>query len=128
MATPRKARKVFDSEIVEENEVAIRRRRRPPATTPEARENQLIAASYDLAEKQISDGTASAQIITHFLKMGTQRERLERAKIEQENLVLKAKVEAMASSARVEEMYGKALNAMRAYSGQSVDEEDDYEG
>lgn len=125
MATPRKARKVFDSEIVEENEVVIRRRRRPPATTPEARENELIAASYDLAEKQIADGTASAQIITHFLKMGTQRERLERSKIEQENLLLRAKVESMASSARVEEMYGKALNAMRAYSGQTVEEEED---
>lgn len=127
MATPRKPRKTFDSEIVEESKEVVVRRRRPPAITPEARENQLIAASYDLAEKQIADGTASAQIITHFLKMGTQRERLERAKIENENLVLKAKVEAMASSARVEEMYGKALSAMRAYSGQSVDGDEDYE-
>jgi hypothetical protein len=124
LATPRKSRKVYDSEIVEDKEVVVRRRR-PPAITPEARENQLIAASYDLAEKQIEDGTASAQIITHFLKMGTQRERLERAKIEQENLVLKAKIDAMASSARVEEMYGKALSAMRAYSGQTVEEDDE---
>lgn len=124
MATPRKARKVYDSELVPDNEV-VRRRRRPPATNPEARENQLIAASYDLAEKQIADGTASAQILTHFLKMGTQREKLERAKLENENLVLKAKVEDMASNKRIEEMYGKALNAMRAYSGQEV-ESDDY--
>ncbi|WNN94506.1 hypothetical protein SEA_LEWANDO_2 [Arthrobacter phage Lewando] len=124
MAAPRRTRKVYDSEIVEE-EKAVVRRRRPPATTPEARENELIAASYDLAEKQIAEGTASAQIITHFLRMGTQRERLERSKIEQENLVLKAKVEAMASSARVEEMYGKALSAMRAYSGQTVEDEDE---
>lgn len=100
--------------------------RRPPATTPEARENQLISLAVGLAERQLSEGTASSQVITHFLKLGTVREQLEREKIAYENKLLEARTEAMASGARVEELYGKALNAMRSYSGQDV-EEDPYD-
>jgi hypothetical protein len=99
------------------------RRRRPPATTPEGRENQLIAAAVDLAEKQIAAGTASSQVITHYLKLGTTRERLEQEKIKHENELLLARVESMASMKNVEELYGQALNAMRQYSGQATDEE-----
>ena len=90
---------------------------RPPATTPEARENQLISAAVDLAEQQILNGTASSQVITHYLKLGTTREKLEQERLRGENELLKAKVEALASAARVEELYSKALLAMRAYSG-----------
>lgn len=36
-----------------------------PALTPEARENQLISLASDLAEKQLREGTASSQVITH---------------------------------------------------------------
>jgi hypothetical protein len=99
---------------------------RPPATTPEARENQLIAAAVDLAEQQIRGGTASAQVVTHYLKLGTTRERLEQERIRQENKLLEAKVESLASGARVEELYRNALTAMRAYSGQT--EPDELEG
>ena len=99
---------------------------RPPATTPEARENQLISAAVDLAEKQLRDGKASSQVITHYLKLGTTRERLEQERIKAENELLKAKVENLASAGRVEELYKNALKAMRAYSGQpEVDEEFD---
>jgi hypothetical protein len=123
MATPRKARKVYNSEIVPTDDVAIIRR--PPARTLEGRENQLIAKAYDLAEQQIDDGSASAQVITHFLKLGTEREKLERQKLTKETLLLQARIEGAASQARVEELYGKALNAMRAYAGQDPDEETD---
>jgi hypothetical protein len=92
-------------------------RRRPPATTPDARENQLIAAAVDLAEKQILNGTASSQVITHFLKLASSKERLEKEKLENENKLLKAKTEAVESSKRTEEIYKKALDAMRSYSG-----------
>lgn len=91
--------------------------KRPPATTPEARENQLIAAAVDLAAKQLSDGTASAQVITHYLKLGSSREQLEQEKMRQEVELAKAKIESMESAKRVEEMYGQALSAMRAYGG-----------
>lgn len=92
---------------------------RPPATTPQDRENQLIAAAVDLAEQQILGGTASAQVITHFLKLGSSRERLEQEKINAENSLLATKKEVMESQKQVEALYAEALNAMRTYSGQT---------
>lgn len=104
-----------------------RRPRRPPATTAEARERQLTAMANDLAERQIRQGTASAAVITHFLKLGSTRERLERQRLENENELLRAKVDQLASAKNVEQLYAEALNAMRAYSGNPVDEEDAYD-
>ena len=99
-----------------------------PALTPEAREMQMISLAMDAAEKQLRDGTASSQVITHYLKLGSVREKLEREKIEQENAMLKAKKEALESSKRVEELYADALNAMRRYSGNgSIDDDEEYE-
>jgi hypothetical protein len=100
------------------------RPRRPAAKTIEARERQLVALAFDVAEQQMLDGTASAQVITHYLKLGTPRERLERKKLEEENALLRAKVEGMASAARVEELYEGAIRAMRAYSGQDLGDDD----
>ena len=100
-----------------------------PVDSPEARENELIAAAVDLAEKQLRDGTASPSVITHYLKLASSRERLQREKLERENEVLKAKAEAYASNQRTEELYAKAIEAMRSYSGIMVDvdaEEEDY--
>ena len=101
-------------------------RRGRPAITPEARENQLIAAAVDLAETQIRDGTASAQVITHYLKLGSSREKLEQQRIHLDNEFLVVKREALESAKRVEELYSEALNAMRAYAGQEP-AEDTYE-
>ena len=98
---------------------------RRPATTPEARENQLISAAIDLAEQQLADGTASAQVISHYLKLGSTREKLEQEKLRRDNDLLEAKVEAMASQRRIEELYEGALMAMRQYSGQVVEVEYD---
>lgn len=97
---------------------------RRPATTPEDRENQLASLAYDLAERQMLEGTASSQVISHFLKHASPRERLERDRLTQENELLKAKVEQLASAKRVEELYSSALNAMRQYAGQDPLEED----
>ena len=102
--------------------------RRPPATTPEGREQQLISMAVDLVERQMLAGTASSQVITHYLKLGSTREQLEQEKLRNENRLAEAKIEAMASAQRVEELYETALNAMRSYSGQEpVDEDYDYE-
>lgn len=100
--------------------------RRPPATTDEARERRFVASAFDLAEKQIQRGTASPSIIVHALKLGSEREKLERERLIRENELLRAKVEQLASAKNVEELYSEALNAMRAYSGQQM-EEDDYD-
>lgn len=98
--------------------------RRPPATTPEARENRLVGLAFDLAEKQLAEGTASSQVQVHYLKLGTAREKLEIAKLENENKLLLAKVDAMASGKIIEELYGKAIIAMSKYQGNAVDDDD----
>lgn len=104
--------------------------KRPPATTPEARENQLIAQAVDLASRQMAEGTASAQVISHYLKLGSSRERLEQERLAQEVGLLRIKAEAIESQKRVEELYTTALNAMRSYAGQAPlnpDGEDEYD-
>lgn len=104
-----------------------RGRRGRPATTPEQREDQLISLASDLAEKQLVEGTASAQVISHFLKLGSTREQLEQERLARENHLLSEKAENMASARRVEELYSEALNAMRAYAGQDVEEMDEFD-
>ena len=100
-------------------------RRTRKALTPEARENQIIAKAMDLAERQIDEGTASSQVITHFLKLATTRAELEKEKIKHENELLRAKTESLQSAKRMEEVYTQALNAMKRYSGQGGDYDDD---
>jgi hypothetical protein len=102
------------------NETPRRRRR---STTPEGRERQVIAAAYDLAEEQIREGKASAMVITHFLKLGTERERLERERLEQENELTKAKIQNLRRQENIEELYGNAIAAMQLYSGRGEDVE-----
>ena len=80
------------------------RRRMRPALTPEARENQLVSLAVDLAEQQLRDGTASSQVITHYLKLGSTKERLEKEKLEEENKLLKAKTEAMQSQRKSDDL------------------------
>lgn len=93
---------------------SLKRRR---ALTPEARENQLIALAYDVAEQQLIDGTISSQVLTQLLKAGSARGRAELKKIERENSLLKAKAEAIQSAQQTTEIYAKALAAMKTYSG-----------
>ena len=100
--------------------------KRRPAITPEARENQMVSLAIDLAEKQLADGTAAAQVISHYLKLGSTREQLEQERLRRDNELLKAKVDAISSQKRIEELYEDALNAMRQYSGREILDEDDY--
>lgn len=91
-----------------------------PALTPEARENQLISLAIDRAEEQLRDGTASSQVITHFLKLGSSKEKLEKEILEKQKDLMEAKTQALQSQKRVEELYADALDAMRRYSGNGV--------
>jgi hypothetical protein len=81
----------------------------------------------DLAEKQLGEGTASSQVITHYLKLGSSREKLEQERLSRENELLATKAEMMASAKRVEELYASALDAMRTYSGQEPEFEEYYD-
>lgn len=105
-----------------------RRRLTRPASSPEAREQQLISLAMDEAERQMLEGKASAQVLTHFIKAGSMREEMERGRLEREVELLEAKVQSLASARKVEELYAEALAAMRTYAGQDVDTFDEHEG
>ena len=92
-------------------------KRMRPALTPEARENQLISLAVDLAEQQLRDGTASSQVITHYLKLGTEREKLERERLREDINVLKAKAKAYDTADEMKVLYADALRAMSMYQG-----------
>lgn len=94
-----------------------------PALTPEARENQMIALAVDLAEQQLRDGTASSQLITHYLKLGSTRERLEHELKLKELELMAAKTEQIKSTQRSEELMKQAINAFRNYAGQGEPDE-----
>ena len=79
----------------------------------------MIAMAFNLAEKKLADGTASNQMIIHYLKLGSERERLEKEKLIKENELLRAKTEALESAKNVEELYRNAIEAMRIYSGEA---------
>lgn len=97
-----------------------------PALTPEGRENQLISLAEDLAEKQLREGTASSQIIAHYLKLGSSKERIEKEILERQKDLITAKTEMLQSQKRVEELYADAIKAIKTYQGRD-DSEDDYE-
>lgn len=95
-----------------------------PGLTPDSREQQMINLAVNLAEKQLRDGTASSQVITHYLKLGTERARLEQVKLANETALLEAKTEAIKSGKRMEELYERAIKAMQSYAGYG--DQDDY--
>lgn len=92
-------------------------RRKRPATSPEMREMELADAAYDLAEEQISSGTASSQVITHFLKAASSRERLEQQRMVHEIELMEEKKKQLEGQQRMEDMFTNALDAFRGYAG-----------
>lgn len=103
-----------------------------PALSPDARENQLISLAIDLVEQRLIDGTASSQETTHFLKLATNKAKLERERFELENELIKAKTKALRDQADMKVLYADAIAAMRRYSGHGSDfdendECDDYD-
>lgn len=99
------------------------KRRQRPGMSVEARENQLISLAVDLAEKQLREGTASSQVITHYLKLGSTKERIEKDILLKQKELIEAKTEALHSAKRTEELFSDALRAMRDYRGEPNEEE-----
>lgn len=97
-----------------------------PATTPEARENQMIALAMDLVEQRLRDGTASSQETTHFLKLASPKNKLEQERLRLENDLTAAKTKALANAEEIKVLYEEALKAMRRYGGHGDDDEYDY--
>lgn len=103
----------------------VESRRRPPATTPEGRENQMITLAMEATEKRIRNGTASAQELVHFLKAGSVEARLEKDILKKQKELLVAKTEALQSQKRLEELYAQAVSAMNVYSGNQSEVDED---
>lgn len=99
-------------------------KKRRPALTPEARENQMVALAMDAAEKQLRNGTASSQVITHYLKIGSAREKIEKEILEKKKELISAQTLSIQSAQRVEDIYREALDAMRLYSGHNKDDDE----
>lgn len=97
------------------------------ATSPEARENQMVSLAIDLAEQQLRDGTASSQVITHFLKLGSTKERQEKEKLEEEVKLLKAKTKALETADQTSKLYQEAIRAFKSYNGVDDESEDEDE-
>lgn len=104
-------------------------RKRPQPRSAEANESYLINLAMNLARKKLEDGTATSQLITHFLNLGTEKARLERERLIADTKVAVAKAEAMESQKRSEEIAKKAFEAFKSYAGTfaSYKEEDDYD-
>ena len=83
----------------------------------------MINYAIDLAEQQLIDGTASSQVITHFLKLGTTRAEIEKEKIRAEIEEKRAKVKAIENSEEMKVLYENAIKAMRDYAGYGGDDE-----
>lgn len=96
----------------------------PRAKSAQERENQMIALAVDRAEEQIRNGTASSQVLVHYLRLATTREKLEQEKLRQENEMLKAKTKAYENSEDIKHLMEEALNAMRSYSGSNPEDTD----
>lgn len=96
-----------------------------PALTPDAQETQMISLAVALAEKQLREGTASSQVITHYLKLGSTKERIEKEILEKQKELITAKTEALQSQKKMEELYAKALKSMSEYKYSGVEEVDE---
>lgn len=95
-----------------------------PALSEEARENQLISLAVDLAEKQLREGTASSQVITHYLKLGSTKDRIEKEILKSQKKLIEAKTESIQASKENKELFAKAIEAMRIYSGAGEDDDE----
>lgn len=97
-------------------------RKSAPAVGLEAREDQMIGLAVNQAEQMLKEGRAPTQIVVHYLKLATTKNQLEKEKLKKENILLEAKANAIESAARTEELYARAIEAMREYSGSLVRE------
>ncbi len=103
---------------------SINRRKAAPAVDPESRENQLVSLAVEQAEEMLAEHRAPTAIVVHYLKLASTKNQLEKEKLRKENILLEARTNAIESAARTEELYARAIEAMKEYSG-SVSRKDD---
>lgn len=111
----------------QDNTSNITSKKRRPALTPEARENQLIALAINLAEKKLLDGTASSQVITHYLKRGSAKEKIEMEILQKQKELIEAKTQTLKDNRLNEELYMNVIQAMKLYSGRNNEDDEEYD-
>ena len=77
----------------------------------------MISLAINLAEQQLRDGTASSQVITHYLKLGSTKEKLEKEILEKQKDLISAKTESLHAAKRIEELFENAREALTRYTG-----------
>jgi hypothetical protein len=92
--------------------------------TQDAKESQLIALAYEAAEERIRNGTATSQEIVHFLKLGSTKAKVEKDILELQKELIVAKTESLRAQRRYEELFSEALEAMKSYSGNGEDDDE----
>lgn len=92
-------------------------KRRPPSLSISSREDELISLAVNLAEKQLREGTATSQVISHYLKLASSKERLEREMLLKQNELIQAKIDSLRANQNTEKLYADAIEAMKAYGG-----------
>lgn len=105
------------------------RKKSSPASSPQARENQIINLAYNEAEKRIRDGSATSQLLTFFLKLGSIREQMELEKMRSDLRLTEAKIKQIDEQKDIKELYEKAIEAQKRYRGNmfSDDEDEEYD-
>lgn len=91
------------------------KRKNRPALDPEDRDKQLMNKAYNLAEKQLEDGTASPSVINHFLKIASRRETLEREILASQKLLIEAKSHNIKEANDTKKLVEDAMDAIRKY-------------
>lgn len=89
----------------------------PPATTQEGRDAQLIDLAYRLTEQRMRDGTASSQEIVHFLRLATEKTKLEEEKLRHETQLLESKSKALDNASRDNTDYARVIAHLKFYKG-----------
>lgn len=87
------------------------------SSTPEGRENELIDMAYNEVARRIANHEATSAELVHFLRMGSEKERLERSKIESEMELQRAKTVAIEEGRSMEAIAAEAIAAFKRYSG-----------
>lgn len=108
-------RRTTKTSVTERPSKPVTQRASRPASTPDGREQQLANLAIELAEKQLRDGTASSAVITHFLKIASKREVLEREILEKQSKLIEAKSESIVKEKEQEQLAKDAIEAMKSY-------------
>ncbi len=85
-------------------------------------ERLLIGLAMNLAKKQLMDGTASSQVISHFLDLAKEERRRSLEKLKAETDLIRAKQEQIDSSKNIEKLYENAMLAMKSYSSTALED------